>query len=208
MLHIRTGDSTFTVVETNQFKHLSHLSLVFRQGNDSVIKQFLAGRLAEYKASGEKKQLSLVFFFFFLCKKTIGLISGIFVACLFISQRLTTEHYQWWFLWGSSLSMVTCMKSCGGLYILWKGHYVMLTIWAGNKQLHFFFSLTHVAFEALNQWVASSLIWGNVFFFLWKPLRWQIKLRWRGIFYFHKHISESWVVVSQHIVEKNIIHSS
>jgi hypothetical protein len=94
VLHIRTGDSTFTVVETNQFKHLSHLSLVFRQGNDSVIKQFLAGRLAEYKASGEKKQLSLVFFFFFLCKKTIGLISGIFVACLFISQRLTTEHYQ------------------------------------------------------------------------------------------------------------------
>ncbi|CAM6070100.1 unnamed protein product [Sphagnum tenellum] len=50
VLHIRTGDSTFTVVETNQFKHLSHLSLVFRQGNDSVIKQFLAGRLAEYKS--------------------------------------------------------------------------------------------------------------------------------------------------------------
>jgi pheromone shutdown protein TraB len=76
-----------------------------------------------------------------LCKNTIGLISRIFMACLFISQRLTTEHYQWWFLWGSSLSMVTCMKSCGGLYILWKGHYVMLTIWAGNKQLHLF--LTH-----------------------------------------------------------------
>jgi hypothetical protein len=93
VLHIRTGDSTFTVVETNQFKHLSHLSLVFRQGNDSVIKQFLAGRLAEYKASGEKKQLSLGFFLL-LCKKTIGLISGIFMACLFISQRLTTEHYQ------------------------------------------------------------------------------------------------------------------
>lgn len=49
VLHLRTGDSTFTVVETNQFKHLSHLSLVFRQGNDNVIKQFLAGRLAEYK---------------------------------------------------------------------------------------------------------------------------------------------------------------
>jgi spindle assembly abnormal protein 6 len=65
VLHIRTGDSTFTVVETNQFKHLSHLSLVFRQGNDSVIKQFLAGRLAEYKASGEKKQLSLFYFILF-----------------------------------------------------------------------------------------------------------------------------------------------
>ena len=51
VLHLRTGDSTLTVVETNQFKHLSHLSLVFRQGNDTVIKQFLAGRLAEYKVS-------------------------------------------------------------------------------------------------------------------------------------------------------------
>ncbi len=87
----------------------------------------------------EKKTTKLSFIFL-LCKKTIGFISGIFMACLFISQRLTTEHYQWWFLWGSSLSMVTCMKSCGGLYILWKGHYVMLTIWAGNKQLHFFLS--------------------------------------------------------------------
>ncbi len=86
----------------------------------------------------EKKNNSLSVFFL-LRKNTIGLISGIFMACLFIS-RLTTEHYQWWFLWGSSLSMVTCMKSCGGLYILWKGHYVMLTIWAGNKQLHFFLS--------------------------------------------------------------------
>lgn len=49
ILHLRTGDSTLAVVETNQFKHLSHISLVFRQGNDTVIKQFLAGRLAEYK---------------------------------------------------------------------------------------------------------------------------------------------------------------
>ena len=49
VLHIQTRDSTFAVVETNQFKHLSHLSLVSRQGNDSVIKQFLAGRVAEYK---------------------------------------------------------------------------------------------------------------------------------------------------------------
>lgn len=55
VLHLRTGDSTLTVVETNQFKHLSHLSLVFRQGNDSVIKQFLAGRLAEYKVNDENE---------------------------------------------------------------------------------------------------------------------------------------------------------
>ena len=53
VLHLRTGDSTLTVVETNQFKHLSHLSLVFRQGSDNVIKQFLANRLAEYKVSKE-----------------------------------------------------------------------------------------------------------------------------------------------------------
>lgn len=52
-MHLRTGDATLNVVETNQFKHLSHLSLVFRQGNDTVIKQFLAGRLAEYKVNGE-----------------------------------------------------------------------------------------------------------------------------------------------------------
>jgi len=53
VLHLRTGDSTLSVVETNQFKHLSHLSLVFRQGNDTVLKQFLAGRLAEYKVRDE-----------------------------------------------------------------------------------------------------------------------------------------------------------
>ncbi|KAL2635150.1 hypothetical protein R1flu_006629 [Riccia fluitans] len=50
MLNVRTGDSTFSIVETNQFKHLSHLSLTFRQGNDTVIKSYLAARLAEYKA--------------------------------------------------------------------------------------------------------------------------------------------------------------
>lgn len=49
MLSVRTGDSTFSIVETNQFKHLSHLSLCFRQGNDTVIKSYLAARLAEYK---------------------------------------------------------------------------------------------------------------------------------------------------------------
>ncbi|EFJ17985.1 hypothetical protein SELMODRAFT_420386 [Selaginella moellendorffii] len=51
ILNVRTGDSTFSVVETNQFKHLSHLSLCFRQGNDSTIKSYLAGRLAEYKGA-------------------------------------------------------------------------------------------------------------------------------------------------------------
>ncbi|KAI5082935.1 hypothetical protein GOP47_0002678 [Adiantum capillus-veneris] len=51
ILHVRTGDSTFSVVEANQFKHLSHLSLCFRQGNDSTIKTYLAGRLSEFKSA-------------------------------------------------------------------------------------------------------------------------------------------------------------
>ncbi|KAJ7555211.1 hypothetical protein O6H91_05G026800 [Diphasiastrum complanatum] len=51
VLQVRTGDSAFSVVETNQFKHLSHLSLCFRQGNDSTIKSYLAGRLAEFKCA-------------------------------------------------------------------------------------------------------------------------------------------------------------
>ncbi|CAM6118155.1 unnamed protein product [Calypogeia fissa] len=49
ILNVRTGDSTFSIVETNQFKHLSHISLCFRQGNDQTIKSYLAGRLAEFK---------------------------------------------------------------------------------------------------------------------------------------------------------------
>ncbi|KAH7365519.1 hypothetical protein KP509_18G032500 [Ceratopteris richardii] len=51
ILHVRTGDSTFSIVEANQFKHLSHLSLCFRQGNDTTIKTYLAGRLAEFKTA-------------------------------------------------------------------------------------------------------------------------------------------------------------
>ncbi|GAQ88756.1 ER-Golgi vesicle-tethering protein/Myosin class II heavy chain [Klebsormidium nitens] len=51
ILRLRGGDSSVSIVETNQFKHLSHISLNFRPGNDAAVKQYLAGRLAEFKAA-------------------------------------------------------------------------------------------------------------------------------------------------------------
>ncbi|GBG65193.1 hypothetical protein CBR_g49985 [Chara braunii] len=50
-LGIRGGESAVRIIETNQFKHLSHISLFFRPGNDAAVKQYLAGRLAEFKAA-------------------------------------------------------------------------------------------------------------------------------------------------------------
>ena len=41
-------------METNQFKALTHLSLKFREANDQSLKQYLAVRLAEERASNEK----------------------------------------------------------------------------------------------------------------------------------------------------------
>jgi len=41
-------------VETNQFKALTHLSLKFREANDQSLKQYLAQRLAEERATNEK----------------------------------------------------------------------------------------------------------------------------------------------------------
>ncbi|XP_024541699.1 spindle assembly abnormal protein 6 homolog [Selaginella moellendorffii] len=49
VLNVRTGDSTLNVVETNQFKHVNHISLCFRQGNDATVKSYLAARLGDYK---------------------------------------------------------------------------------------------------------------------------------------------------------------
>ncbi len=129
VLHIRTGDSTFTVVETNQFKHLSHLSLVFQQGNDCVIKQFLAGRLAEYKVNGN-------------FATTFGIVIstnfGSSVRVNFHDVQFLTKHSYWWYIsWDCSLSMVICMRSWGGHCILWKRHCVMSTVWVGKQ----FFSM-------------------------------------------------------------------
>lgn len=53
MLSSRGGDSTFQIVETNDFKQLPHISLAFRPGNDASVKQFLAFRLSEVHQSHE-----------------------------------------------------------------------------------------------------------------------------------------------------------
>jgi spindle assembly abnormal protein 6 len=50
------GDSVFSIVETNPFKYLTHLSLQFFPGDDASIKSYLAARLAQVNA--EKKALS------------------------------------------------------------------------------------------------------------------------------------------------------
>lgn len=50
------GESVFSIVETNPFKHLTHLSLQFFPGDDASIKAYLAARLAQ--VSAEKRQLA------------------------------------------------------------------------------------------------------------------------------------------------------
>ena len=42
-------DSALGVVETNKFKHLSHISLAFTPGDDASIKKYLAARLMDVK---------------------------------------------------------------------------------------------------------------------------------------------------------------
>lgn len=44
------GFSVFSLVETNPFKELTHLSLKFRAGNDAAIKTYLAARLRQVSA--------------------------------------------------------------------------------------------------------------------------------------------------------------
>eukprot|EP00198_Chlamydomonas_reinhardtii_P007749 XP_001697086.1 predicted protein [Chlamydomonas reinhardtii] len=51
VLTIRGGESVFKIVEINDFKQLPHITLAFRPGNDSVVKQFLAFRLSEVKGT-------------------------------------------------------------------------------------------------------------------------------------------------------------
>ena len=48
--------ATFRVVENNDFKQLAHISLAFRAGSDTAVKQFLALRLGELR--GDCAQLS------------------------------------------------------------------------------------------------------------------------------------------------------
>ena len=49
-----TGEASFNIVETNQFKALTHLSLKFREANDTSLKQYLANRLVNEKATTEE----------------------------------------------------------------------------------------------------------------------------------------------------------
>lgn len=46
----------FSIVETNIFKHLTHLSLPFQAGNDDAVKRYLAARLCQ--RNSEKKRMN------------------------------------------------------------------------------------------------------------------------------------------------------
>eukprot|EP00854_Cymbomonas_tetramitiformis_P007512 gene7512-8943_t len=59
VLRIDAGQSVFSILEVNQFKHLTHIALQFRPGNDVSIKQYLAARLFEVKAERESLRTNL-----------------------------------------------------------------------------------------------------------------------------------------------------
>ena len=44
------ADAALSIVETNQFKALTYLSLTFRKANDELLKKHLAGKLKEMSA--------------------------------------------------------------------------------------------------------------------------------------------------------------
>jgi spindle assembly abnormal protein 6 len=44
VLIIRPGESTFKIVETNDFKQLPHITLAFKPGNDFAVKQVRKGK--------------------------------------------------------------------------------------------------------------------------------------------------------------------
>jgi len=55
VLHCSQSEfSEFNVVETNQFKHLTHLALKFRSGNDESLKKYLAQQLKLFKSESEE----------------------------------------------------------------------------------------------------------------------------------------------------------
>lgn len=50
-------DGTFSVIESNQFKELTHIALKFRKGTDEAVKQCLAAKLRCFKSeNGELKE--------------------------------------------------------------------------------------------------------------------------------------------------------
>ena len=52
------ADAALSIVETNQFKALTYLSLTFRKANDELLKKHLAAKLKE--SSQQTKELSHV----------------------------------------------------------------------------------------------------------------------------------------------------
>lgn len=51
--------SMFSIVETNVFKHLTHLSLPFQAGNDDAVKRYLAARLCQRNSEKIRMNKSL-----------------------------------------------------------------------------------------------------------------------------------------------------
>ncbi len=51
--NLDTDSGIFSIVETNEFKHLNHLSLQFRPGNDACIKSYLAATLSQCQHQNE-----------------------------------------------------------------------------------------------------------------------------------------------------------
>ena len=77
------GFSVFSLVETNPFKELTHLSLKFRAGNDAAIKTYLAARLRQVCAGCGASGLG----FPFGCRRLwsgsgIGVISVVYRAVI------------------------------------------------------------------------------------------------------------------------------
>lgn len=52
VLDATNGDANFSIVETNKFKHLTHISLIFRIGTDTTVKQVAAAAREEGKGKG------------------------------------------------------------------------------------------------------------------------------------------------------------
>ncbi|CEM00829.1 unnamed protein product [Vitrella brassicaformis CCMP3155] len=50
---VRCGEATLNLVETNQFRELTHLFLRLRRGNDDAVKKYLAKKLTEFKVRCE-----------------------------------------------------------------------------------------------------------------------------------------------------------
>ena len=52
------ADASLSIVETNQFKALTYLSLTFRKANDEMLKKHLAGKLND--ASQSNREMSQI----------------------------------------------------------------------------------------------------------------------------------------------------